>query len=981
VATIDSTIALLAAIEQSARMATKRIDELTRATEQLFTAMTMASDIEAVSQEALNLQQRMIRYFETFIGTIQQTVSEFGRFIRQVSAGHISVLGLIALFGRLVFLSSVFSLNMRNAGTNAGLLQGSVNQAQGLTQAVNSLMGTLNQVLGIIRQINGCFETLDRAARTFLDSIRDALAPLRKILDNLQEISHLTTRASDQMRQFTRQAMSAGDSVNDLVSPLNRLADLIHSLRSNMREISNSAEFFREADDQARGLRRSIDQLLGSIEHVQNVLQQVIRSFNTLNRAATTFRNHIRDVLAAVRQIREALDGIDNLSDRAADQIGQFARQAIAGGNAIQGMVAPMSQLVSMSNTLSSNMQQVSRHAQTASSVSGQQGQSSQNANAGQSSNAGRQGSAGQTVLKSMLTMVKRSVSNLISEQNLKSAMKFSDNYMNSIARISAVNDGTESDKELQAKIYAAANRSRGRYMEMTEYVARLGLAAPQVFSGNDEVVAFAELAQKAFRLGGSGADRQQAGMEQLIQSMSMGRLQGDDFLMILDTAPELAGAIASFTGKSIEELIRLAEEGGIASGILKGALLSAADEINRKFEELPKTFGDIQNQLSVLATAAFGPVIERVNEFLNSADGQRLITGISQAIQVAAAAIGSLIDGVAAVISFVTENWSIIEPILIAIGTVWLGLIIAQLWAMAAAWLAINWPVLLLVAIIALVIYALVKLGVTAEQIVGAIVGAFAVAGAFIWNVIAGVVNAIIQHLWSFFVEPFLGIIEWFINAFQGGFDSFGDAVSNLIGQIISWFLSLGKIVTKIIDAIFGTDWTAGLEALQNQVLGWGKNDKAVTISRDAPIALDRIGYRDAWDAGYEAGGNLVNSVQNALKGFDLDKMLNFGAEDGIGQGFDNLGADTSHIDNIDKVGEVGRIGDTVDISSEDLKMMRELAEMNAIQNFVTLTPTVNVQTGDIRNGYDVDTIIRRIEQSLTEQIASSAQGVYGLG
>jgi len=925
VATIDSTIALLAAIEQSARMATKRIDELTRATEQLFTAMTMASDIEAVSQEALNLQQRMIRYFETFIGTIQQTVSEFGRFIRQVSAGHISVLGLIALFGRLVFLSSVFSLNMRNAGTNAGLLQGSVNQAQGLTQAVNSLMGTLNQVLGIIRQINGCFETLDRAARTFLDSIRDALAPLRKILDNLQEISHLTTRASDQMRQFTRQAMSAGDSVNDLVSPLNRLADLIHSLRSNMREISNSAEFFREADDQARGLRRSIDQLLGSIEHVQNVLQQVIRSFNTLNRAATTFRNHIRDVLAAVRQIREALDGIGNLSDRAADQIGQFARQAIAGGNAIQGMVAPMSQLVSMSNTLSSNMQQVSRHAQTASSVSGQQGQSNQNANAGQSSNAGRQGSAGQTVLKSMLTMVKRSVSNLISEQNLKSAMKFSDNYMNSIARISAVNDGTESDKELQAKIYAAANRSRGRYMEMTEYVARLGLAAPQVFSGNDEVVAFAELAQKAFRLGGSGADRQQAGMEQLIQSMSMGRLQGDDFLMILDTAPELAGAIASFTGKSIEELIRLAEEGGIASGILKGA--------------------------------------------------------ISQAIQVAAAAIGSLIDGIAAVISFVTENWSIIEPILIAIGTVWLGLIIAQLWAMAAAWLAINWPVLLLVAIIALVIYALVKLGVTAEQIVGAIVGAFAVAGAFIWNVIAGVVNAIIQHLWSFFVEPFLGIIEWFINAFQGGFDSFGDAVSNLIGQIISWFLSLGKIVTKIIDAIFGTDWTAGLEALQNQVLGWGKNDKAVTISRDAPIALDRIGYRDAWDAGYEAGGNLVNSVQNALKGFDLDKMLNFGAEDGIGQGFDNLGADTSHIDNIDKVGEVGRIGDTVDISSEDLKMMRELAEMNAIQNFVTLTPTVNVQTGDIRNGYDVDTIIRRIEQSLTEQIASSAQGVYGLG
>ena len=584
--------------------------------------------------------------------------------------------------------------------------------------------------------------------------------------------------------------------------------------------------------------------------------------------------------------------------------------------------------------------------------------------------------------------MAKKGLSSLFSVQNIKSAMKFSDNYMNSLARISTVNDGTQSDKALQAKLFAAANRSRGRYMEMTEHVAKLGLTAPQAFSSNDETIAFVELAQKAFRLGGAGDAERQAGMEQVIRAMAEGGLQGNDFLKIMDAAPELADAIASFTGKSIEELIALSAEGPIAADILKGALFSAADEINSKFEELPKTFGDIQNQLSVHATAAFGPVIERVNELWNSTDGQRLITGISQAIQAAAILIGGLIDGVAALLSFVTENWSIIEPILIAIGTVWLGRIIAQLWAMVpplltqfAAWMAMNWPILLLAAIIALVIYALVELGVTAEQIVGVIVGAFAVAGAFIWNVIAGVVNAIIQFLWSYFVEPFLGIIEWFINAFQGGFDSFGDAVRNLIGQIISWFLSLGKVVTKIIDAIFGTNWTDGLEALQDQVLGWGQNDKAITISRDAPAALDRIEYRDAWDAGYEAGGNLVNSVQNALKGFDLDSMLHFGAVDGIGQGVDNPGADTSHIDRIGKVNEVGRIGDTVDISSEDLKMMRELAEMNAIQNFVTLTPTVNVQTGDIRNGYDVDTIIRRIEQSLTEQIASSAQGVYGLG
>jgi len=568
--------------------------------------------------------------------------------------------------------------------------------------------------------------------------------------------------------------------------------------------------------------------------------------------------------------------------------------------------------------------------------------------------------------------------------------MAFSDNYMNSLARISAVNDGTQSNEELQAKILAAANRSRGQYFEMTEHVAKLGLTAPKSFSSNDEMIAFAELSQKAFRLGGAGAAEQQAGMEQLIHAMGSGGLQGDDFKTIMNTAPMLADAIADFTGKSIEELIAMSAEGQITADIIKGALFTAADEINGKFEKLPKTFGDLKNQLSNQAIAAFGPVIERVNEFMNSPEGQQLVAGINQAIHVAAALIGNLINGIKALISFVTDNWSTIEPILMAIGTVWLGIIIAQLWSMvpplvaqAAAWLAINWPILLIAAVIALVIYALIRLGKTAEEIVGTIFGVFAFLGAAIWNTIVGVINGIIQFLWTSFVEPFIGIFEWFFNFLNGGFDNFGQAVKNLFGQIISWALSILKVVTKVTDAIFGNDWTGHLEKLQDDFESWGKNEDAVTFSKEAPTIGKTMDPRKAWDAGYRTGEKLVSSIRNGLDGFNLDQMMKkFGAEDGMGgeSTIPGGGGSAATLDKINKVNEVGRIGDTVDISSEDLKMMRELAELNAIQNFVTLTPTVNVQTGDIRNGYDVDTIIARIEQSLTEQIASSAQGVYGL-
>ena len=284
-------------------------------------------------------------------------------------------------------------------------------------------------------------------------------------------------------------------------------------------------------------------------------------------------------------------------------------------------------------------------------------------ANAQQQVNQGAQ--KGKKTSDALLTTLKRTASKWLSVKKMNSLTATSDSYMNSLARIGAINDGTQSNEELQAKILAAANRSRGRYFEMTEYVAKLGLTTPKAFSGNDEMMAFAELSQKAFRLGGAGAAEQQAGMEQLITAMGSGGFKGDDFKTIMKTAPILADAIAKFTGKSTAELIAMSAEGKITADIIKGALFAAADEINGKFEELPKTFGDLKNQLSNQAIAAFGPIFERVNQFLNSSDGQQLIAGISQAIQTAATYVGMLIDGIAMVASFIISNWSIIEPML----------------------------------------------------------------------------------------------------------------------------------------------------------------------------------------------------------------------------------------------------------------------------------------------------------------------------
>ena len=272
-----------------------------------------------------------------------------------------------------------------------------------------------------------------------------------------------------------------------------------------------------------------------------------------------------------------------------------------------------------------------------------------------------------------------------------------------------------------------------------------------------------------------------------------------------------------------------------------------------------------------------------------------------------------------------------------------------------------ITWIVsgiILVITAIYLVVAAINKVKGTSISATGVIFGAFATLGAAIINTVIGVVNAIIQIVWTG-VEPFVGIIEWILNVANGGFNSFGDAVKNLIGQIISWFLSLGKVVTKIIDAIFGTSWTDGLNNLQNQVLSWGKNDKAITIDRTAPAINTRIKYSDAWNKGYSLGQSIEEKFSAAdASNTDLDALNNNVAA---------IAANTA---------------DTVDalqLSNEDLKMLRNIAERQEINKYTTAEIKVEmVNHNNISNEMDLDGVVNLLEAKVTEALVTSAEGVH---
>lgn len=365
--------------------------------------------------------------------------------------------------------------------------------------------------------------------------------------------------------------------------------------------------------------------------------------------------------------------------------------------------------------------------------------------------------------------------------------------------------------------------------------------------------------------------------------------------------------------------------------------------------------------------------------------------------------------------IKWISENWSILSPILAAI-VVGFGLYTAALaigntlqfiyaaytaistavtgaWSIAtfmqtvaqeglnAALLAcpVTWYVmgiLLLIAVIYACAAAFVKLTGTTHTAFGVICGVVAMACAFIYNVFIGVINAIIQALWTVFAVPFLNVIEFVLNAANGGFNDFGDACANLIGQIIGWWLSLGQVVTKIIDAIFNTNWTAGLESLRGEVISWGKNNNAITLDKSFD-GIQRMDYGEAYEAGANWGDGVASSIDAAFGGGGVDAAS---IPDIANSAADAADAANKTAGNTGRGADgIGKLSKQVDIADEQLQYMRDLAEQEVINRYTTAEIKIDMQNNNnISKEVDIGSFIQRIGEGLREQMAIAAEGVH---
>ncbi|HZG16970.1 MAG TPA: tape measure protein [Candidatus Bathyarchaeia archaeon] len=556
---------------------------------------------------------------------------------------------------------------------------------------------------------------------------------------------------------------------------------------------------------------------------------------------------------------------------------------------------------------------------------------------------------------------------------SITSAMDRADEILGVHSRLTFVNDGLQTQYQMQQKILKSANDTRASYRDTSDTIAKLGLFAPNLFKSTDKLISFTETLNKLFVASGAGTVDRQVALQQLGQALSSGVLQGDELRSISEAAPLFMDQLAKGIGVARGQLKGMGADGKLTAEVVVKAIEKQAKSIDKLFQTMPMTFGGaftimgnkFDDWIGKMYEAG-GPLrdltgqMEKMIAWMNSERGAKFFEGMTVALKVLIATIGVFSAIMGTALNVIIDYWPEISAMLLAVGAYYLPAIITKLWAMvppatafAVRMLAANWPILVIMAAVFALIAVLRMFGVTTDQIVGFVTGLFYGMFAFLNNQIAVFWNMMLalgEFMTNLFIDPVYAIQKLFYDMLKNVSDYFLNFVNSTV-EALNWLISK-------INEVSGTS----IAAMQKMNASWVEGFKPEKSNKNvvdlSKYRMEQMNVNDAFNTGSKWGVNTFKKMTGAPA-----------AQFGPALPNQNLG-------NIAKVGEVGKIKDTVDISSEDLKIMRELAEMKNIQNFVTLTPTVQV-TGDnhYSNGYDIDTVISRINKGLEEEIASSAR------
>lgn len=634
-------------------------------------------------------------------------------------------------------------------------------------------------------------------------------------------------------------------------------------------------------------------------------------------------------------------------------------------------------------------------------------------------------GMVGQFTIAGLLTNGLASAAGFIS-QLPGQIMAASGEYSSIQARLQLVTGSQEKAVALNRAIYESALRARGSYSQMADSVSKIAMTAKEAFPDASAVAPFVEGIQKLFVIGGTDAAHQGDAMLQLTQALGSGKLQGDEFRSIAEAAPLIEQMVAKQMGVTQGKLKELSSEGKITADIIRDAIMNNMDEINAQFDQMPKKWSDIWNEVGTRSYNAFAPVFEAITELASSPLVNSFVGMVLSGVETAAAVLQNVIfyvknvwnaisDGAKAAVNAVKSvfggvfegiannvawfggifksNMGIVEPILVALtgilavmavrsaisyGIAAAGAIAhgvatmietAQILALIIAQEGFNaalaaCPLTWIIGLVVLAVVAFYGLIAVINRVAGTSISAT--------GLIFGAFAFLFTHIINGF-KTVANVVIAVANFFGSVFNSPLDAAYNLFVDIWNAIVDyVTQAVNSIIDVV---NQIPGLD----KAFGKFDNVNAPTIERktiaDAAFHIDP----------FELGSSSYNAMQaykmgERISNFEIPKPPE------LSDITDGDSTDKSEDDAKDSksgrqtAGNTGKMVDALDDLEDDMKDWRAIAEQEAINYYTNKDYKISV--GDINNSInkpaDVDGVISSITRYLREGMSAGAEAVH---
>lgn len=505
--------------------------------------------------------------------------------------------------------------------------------------------------------------------------------------------------------------------------------------------------------------------------------------------------------------------------------------------------------------------------------------------------------------------------------KGVKTLVDLSDQTSQTTARLDLMNESFQAQnkslnttQEIQDAIYASAQKSRVSYQALSNTIASLGNQAGGAFASVQELIDFGDNINKLFTISGMDTTAIESTMYNLTQSLSSGKLLGQDYRILKQNAPQMIQYLQQYYGVTRSTLDDMVSAGKVSAQDIKNAMIKASEDINKRYKKMPVTFGQVWTKFKNTASKALQPVLKILSMV---ADGlEKIVDFLSShmyILYILAAAIGAL------AIEYIVLNAAAI------------GAKIAQ-WALNSAMLACpaTWVILIIVALVAALLY----LWETNDNVAYWMLYAWDVLKVGMRVAVSG-----IKALWIGLVTIVGGVCA---------------AVLQYVQNLVNKMIDAANIGVKVANA-FG----ANKSEFEHKTFADDFTNKYTDYIKDLSSDLTDYWGKNVWDYSGQLNQSRDERTKNRAKlGSSIQSALTEakGVIDDV-TGNDSTGGKALKTTTNDNL-----------LSDEDIQLLLDVATRDYKLNYQQVTPNITLTFGDVRETADVDSILDQVADRLEE-------------